>query len=108
MCNSEELLRARDRDLWLGASVAPRDARPHIHALYAFAQEMADVSGKVHATAARRNAAAVVGRRAGGRRRARRGGVARQSPGRCADRHDRAILLPRDEFVALGAQAQYL
>ena len=43
----EELLRARDRDLWLACLFAPQDARPHIHALYAFAQETADVSGKV-------------------------------------------------------------
>ncbi len=43
----EELLRARDRDLWLACLFAPREARKHIHALYAFAQEAADVSGKV-------------------------------------------------------------
>ncbi|MBG0801738.1 phytoene/squalene synthase family protein [Methylocystis sp. H4A] len=43
----EELLRARDRDLWLACLFAPQAARPHIHALYAFAQETADVSGKV-------------------------------------------------------------
>lgn len=43
----EELLRASDRDLWLACLFAPQDARPHIHALYAFAQETADVSGKV-------------------------------------------------------------
>jgi phytoene synthase len=43
----EELLRARDRDLWLACLFAPPDARKHIHALYAFAQEAADVSGKV-------------------------------------------------------------
>ncbi|HEY8124063.1 MAG TPA: phytoene/squalene synthase family protein [Methylocystis sp.] len=43
----EELLRARDRDLWLACLFAPAVARPHIHALYAFAQEAADVSGKV-------------------------------------------------------------
>ena len=42
-----ELLRARDRDLWLACLFAPQDARSHIHALYAFAQEAADVSGKV-------------------------------------------------------------
>ncbi|MFO1101903.1 MAG: squalene/phytoene synthase family protein [Methylocystis sp.] len=43
----EELLRSRDRDLWLACLFAPPDARKHIHALYAFAQEAADVSGKV-------------------------------------------------------------
>ncbi|MGD9543500.1 MAG: phytoene/squalene synthase family protein [Methylocystis sp.] len=43
----EELLRARDRDLWLACLFAPRDARPHIHTLYAFALEAADVSAKV-------------------------------------------------------------
>jgi phytoene synthase len=43
----EELLRARDRDLWLACLFAPQDARKHIHALYAFAKETADVSGKV-------------------------------------------------------------
>jgi phytoene synthase len=43
----EQLLRARDRDLWLACLFAPREARKHIHALYAFAQEAADVSGKV-------------------------------------------------------------
>lgn len=43
----EELLRARDRDLWLACLFAPKDARAHIHALYAFALEAADVSAKV-------------------------------------------------------------
>lgn len=43
----EELLRARDRDLWLACLFAPPDARKHIHALYAFAQEASEVSGKV-------------------------------------------------------------
>lgn len=43
----EELLRTRDRDLWLACLFAPQEARRHIHALYAFAQEAADVSGKV-------------------------------------------------------------
>lgn len=43
----EELLRARDRDLWLACLFAPLEARKHIHALYAFAQEASDVSGKV-------------------------------------------------------------
>jgi phytoene synthase len=43
----EELLRARDRDLWLACLFAPQQARRHIHALYAFAREAADVAGKV-------------------------------------------------------------
>jgi phytoene synthase len=43
----ETLLRARDRDLWLACLFAPPDARKHIHAFYAFAQEAADVSTKV-------------------------------------------------------------
>lgn len=43
----EALLRARDRDLWLAALFAPREARRHIHALYAFAQEAADAPAKV-------------------------------------------------------------
>jgi phytoene synthase len=43
----EELLRSRDRDLWLASLFAPQEARRHIHAIYAFARESADVSGKV-------------------------------------------------------------
>ncbi|MBI1980169.1 MAG: squalene/phytoene synthase family protein [Methylocystis sp.] len=43
----EEVLRARDRDLWLACLFTPQDARKHIHALYAFAYEASDVSGKV-------------------------------------------------------------
>jgi phytoene synthase len=43
----EELLRTRDRDMWLACLFAPQEARRHIHTLYAFAQEAADVSGKV-------------------------------------------------------------
>lgn len=43
----ETLLRTRDRDLWLACLFAPRPARRHIHALYAFAQEASDVRGKV-------------------------------------------------------------
>lgn len=43
----ETLLRARDRDLWLASLFAPREARRHIHALYAFAQEAADAPAKV-------------------------------------------------------------
>ncbi len=43
----EEVLRARDRDLWLACLFTPQEARKHIHALYAFAYETSDVSGKV-------------------------------------------------------------
>ncbi|MEF3366850.1 squalene/phytoene synthase family protein [Methylocystis sp. 9N] len=43
----ETLLRARDRDLWLASLFAPQEARPHIHAIYAFAQEAADAPAKV-------------------------------------------------------------
>lgn len=43
----ETLLRERDRDLWLSCLFAPQPARRHIHALYAFAQEVLDVRGKV-------------------------------------------------------------
>lgn len=43
----ETLLRARDRDLWLASLFAPQEARRHIHALYAFAQEAADAPAKV-------------------------------------------------------------
>ena len=43
----EELLRTRDRDLWLACLFAPKESRKHIHALYAFALEAAEVSGKV-------------------------------------------------------------
>ncbi|MCX7899152.1 MAG: squalene/phytoene synthase family protein, partial [Methylocystis sp.] len=41
------LLRERDRDLWLACLFAPRGARKHIHAIHAFALELADVSAKV-------------------------------------------------------------
>ncbi len=43
----EALLRARDHDLWLACLFAPQPARRHIHAIYAFAQEVADVRAKV-------------------------------------------------------------
>jgi phytoene synthase len=43
----EALLRARDRDLWLACLFAPRPARQHIHAIYAYALEASDVRAKV-------------------------------------------------------------
>ena len=43
----EALLRERDRDLWLASLFAPEPARKHIHALYAYALEAADVRAKV-------------------------------------------------------------
>ncbi|WP_424361885.1 phytoene/squalene synthase family protein [Methylocystis parvus] len=43
----EALLRERDRDLWLACLFAPPSARPHIHAVYAYALECADVRAKV-------------------------------------------------------------
>lgn len=43
----ESLLRERDRDLWLACLFAPQPARRHIHALYAFAMEAADVRARV-------------------------------------------------------------
>lgn len=43
----ESLLRERDRDLWLACLFAPQPARRHIHALYAYAIEAADVRGRV-------------------------------------------------------------
>lgn len=39
----ENLVRAADRDRWLAALFAPREARPHLHALHAFAAEIARV-----------------------------------------------------------------
>lgn len=45
ICGSE--LRAKNRDLWLAALYAPTPLRPHIHALYAFSQEVGEISGKV-------------------------------------------------------------
>jgi phytoene synthase len=43
----ETLLRDRDRDLWLACLFAPAQARPHLHAIHAFAQEISDVRAKV-------------------------------------------------------------
>ncbi len=43
----EALLRERDRDLWLASLFAPPAARKHIHAVYAYALEAADVRAKV-------------------------------------------------------------
>lgn len=43
----EAMLRERDRDLWLACLYAPQTQRPHIHAVYAFALECADVRAKV-------------------------------------------------------------
>lgn len=43
----EALLRERDRDLWLASLFAPQSARPHIHAVYAYALECAEVRAKV-------------------------------------------------------------
>lgn len=43
----EALLREADRDLWLASLFAPQPARKHIHAVYAFALEAAQVRRKV-------------------------------------------------------------
>ncbi|MEK4033682.1 squalene/phytoene synthase family protein [Methylocystis sp. IM3] len=43
----ETLLRERDRDLWLACLFAPQPARRHIHAVYAYAIEAADVRARV-------------------------------------------------------------
>jgi len=43
----EEMLRERDRDLWLAALFAPSERRPRLHALHAFALEIDDVRTKV-------------------------------------------------------------
>jgi 15-cis-phytoene synthase len=43
----EALLRERDRDLWLASLFAPPATRPHLHAIYAYALEAADVRAKV-------------------------------------------------------------
>ncbi len=43
----ESLLRERDRDLWLACLFAPQPARRHIHAVYAYAIEAADVRVRV-------------------------------------------------------------
>jgi phytoene synthase len=43
----ETLVRTRDRDLWLACLFAPQPARRHIHAIYAFALETAEVRARV-------------------------------------------------------------
>ncbi|PPD44575.1 MAG: squalene synthase [Methylocystis sp.] len=43
----EALLRENDRDLWLACLFAPQPARQHIHAVYAYALEAAQVRAKV-------------------------------------------------------------
>lgn len=43
----EAQLREKDRDLWLACLFAPAQARPHLHAIHAFAQEISDVRAKV-------------------------------------------------------------
>jgi phytoene synthase len=43
----ESVIRERDRDLWLACLYAPQPARRHIHAIYAYALEAADVRAKV-------------------------------------------------------------
>lgn len=43
----EALVRNHDRDLWLACLYAPQPARRHIHAIYAYALEAADVRAKV-------------------------------------------------------------
>jgi len=45
ICESQ--LRERDRDVWLASLFAPQPERRHIHAIYAFALECADVRLKV-------------------------------------------------------------
>jgi 15-cis-phytoene synthase len=45
ICGSE--LRAKNRDVWLAALYAPADRRRHVHALYAFVQEIAEVPRRV-------------------------------------------------------------
>jgi phytoene synthase len=42
----ERQLREADRDLWLACLFAPQAARPHLHAIYAFACEIAGVREK--------------------------------------------------------------
>jgi phytoene synthase len=42
----EELTREQDRDLWLACLFAPAKARPHLHAIGAFALEVASVRAK--------------------------------------------------------------
>lgn len=41
-----QLLREHDRDLWLACLFAPQETRPHLHAIYAFAAEIAGVREK--------------------------------------------------------------
>lgn len=43
----EALIRERDRDLWLACLFAPQPARKHIHSVYAYALEAADVRARV-------------------------------------------------------------
>ena len=43
----EAMVRDRDRDAWLATLFAPADRRKHVHALYAFALEIAEIPGKV-------------------------------------------------------------
>jgi phytoene synthase len=43
----EALLRERARDLWLAALFVPAAERPHVHAVYAYALECAEVRAKV-------------------------------------------------------------
>jgi phytoene synthase len=43
----ERFLREHDRDIWLACLLAPREARKHLHALYAFANEISAVRDKV-------------------------------------------------------------
>lgn len=42
-----DLLRERDRDLWLASLFAPADARPFVQAIYAFVVEARDVRARV-------------------------------------------------------------
>lgn len=42
----ERLLHDADRDVWLACLFAPQEARPHLHAIYAFASEIAGVREK--------------------------------------------------------------
>ena len=44
----EARLRAEDRDAWLAALLAPAAARPHLHAVSAFALELGHVRQRVH------------------------------------------------------------
>jgi phytoene synthase len=98
----EELLRTRDRDLWLACLFAPQVARRHIHAIYAFARESADVSGKVtQPLLGEMRLQWWIDALEGG---ASEGEGARANPVADAliDTIER-FALPRDEFVALAA-----